>query len=516
MDRRALLASLAAGGSLLAGCSTRFGTGTEDTGTPTVTPAPVGTETPTKEPNGNADADGDGDWSLASVVDLQTVSRTYALGPTGYHSDDGARVELGFTSTATPDSPAMVTGSLTNAASWSNTFRLRETPPFGQTNRTGGIRDYDRDLTYRSNLVFAPTETNAVADTVPDLELADDRTWRLAEPISDTWGPETLRLDGEETVEAEWYLVGQPEGVDEGRPTGTYEFRSGDTDLAVTVWDTAHPGPDGATDPLDGPDVSPGPLPHSDETDWYFEATPATPAYLEPSMRRLSLPGAVDLTLTNHTHGTLSGNSWNLYKRRDGEWFYLEPWAHTAVLRMIAPGEEREYQLRAFHGDPVPCDGISVANLGGGTYAFESMYGTDEDAPVDLGHFAALLDVEAPPVEIRPTRDADLSVERDGATVHVEWPRRPEVERGSLTVERHEDTPPERLLPEQVMRARNRGLRNTLAFFEDGVDRVVLRTDRNTVSTAGGAEGYTPVSRLFTLYGEAGTQGYVATATFGE
>jgi hypothetical protein len=155
-----------------------------------------------------------------------------------------------------------------------------------------------------------------------------------------------------------------------------------------------------------------------------------------------------------------------------------------------------------------------VGNLGGGTYAFESMYSTDEDAPVDIGHFATLLEVDAPPVEIRPTPDADLSVERDGATVHVDWPRRPEVERATLTVERRDDNPPKRILPEQVLRARNRGLRNTLAFFEDGVDRVVLRTDRNTVSRAAGAEGYTPASQLFTLFGETETRGFVATATF--
>lgn len=511
MDRRALLASLAAGGSLLAGCSNRFGTGTDDPGTPTVTPAPVGTEppeTPTEEPNGDAD----GGRSLASVVDLRTVSRTYALGPTGYRSDDDARVELGFTSTATADSPATVAGSLTNSAQWANTFRLRETPPFGQTNRTGGIRDYRRELTYRSNLVFAPTETSEVADVVPDVELADDGTWRLAEPISDTWGPETLRLNPDQTVEAEWYLVGRPEGTDRGRPTGTYEFRSGDTDLSVTVWDTDRPGP---TAPRDLIDIAMPSLPNSESTDWYHQASPETPAYLEPSTQQVSLPGAVDFTLTNHTHENLSGNSWNLYKLYDGEWFYLEPWAHTAVLRMIPPGGDRSYHLRAFHGDPVPCDGISVGNLGGGTYAFESMYGTAEDANVDLGNFAVLLDVGAPSVEIRPTPDADLSVERDGSTVRVEWPRRPDVERGTLTVERREDTPPERLLAEQAMRARNRGLRNTLAFFEDGVDRVVLRTDRNTVSTAAGAEGYTPASRLFTLVGGDRRAGYAATAAFG-
>jgi hypothetical protein len=508
MDRRTLLASLAAGGSLLAGCSNRLSPATDDPDTPTVTPAPVGTGTPTESPNGD-----DGrEWSLASVVDLETVTRTYALGPTGYRSDDDARVELGFTSTATADSPATVRGSLTNAAEWANTFRLRETPPFGGTNRAGRIRDHSRDLTYRSNLVFVPTEANDLADTVPEVELAEDGTWRLAEPISDTWGPETLRLNPDQTVEAEWYLVGRPEGVTKGRPTGTYEFRSGDTDLSVTVWDTDQPGP---AVPRDVLDIAMPSLPHSEATDWYHEATPETPAYLEPSTQRLSLPGAVDLTLTNHTHGNLSGNSWNLYKRVDGKWFYLEPWGHTAVLRMIPPGGEREYHLRAFHGDPVPCDGISVGNLGGGTYAFESMYGTDGDAGADLGNFAALLDVEAPSVEIRPSPEADLAVERDGDTVHVEWPRRPELERAELTVGRPDGTPTERLLPEQVLRSRNRGLRNTLAFFGDGVEEVVLTTDRNTVSFAAGAEGYTPASRPFTLLGENGQQAYVATATFG-
>lgn len=229
------------------------------------------------------------------------------------------------------------------------------------------------------------------------------------------------------------------------------------------------------------------------------------PAYLEPSTTSVSLPGAVDLTLTNHTHRTLSCNSWNLYKRVDAEWFYLEPWAHTAVLRMISPGGEREHHLRAFYGDAVPCDGISVGNLDGGTYAFKSMYSTDEDAAADLGTFAALLDVEAPPVEIRPSSEADLTVERDGATVRIDWPRRPELERAEPTVEQRDGSPTRTILPEQVLRSRNRSLRNTLAFFGSDVDRVVLRTDRNTVSFAAGAEGYTSTLRQFTLLGENGT-----------
>lgn len=43
------------------------------------------------------------------------------------------------------------------------------------------------------------------------------------------------------------------------------------------------------------------------------------------------------------------------------------------------------------------------------------------------------------------------------------------------------------------------------------VERVVLRTDRNTVSDAANAEGYTPDTRRFVFDGTA----YAATATFG-
>lgn len=439
-----------------------------------------------------------------SVVDLKTVGRTYALAPTRYRSDDAADVRVAFTTTATVDHPVRVRTTLANAAEWPNTFRLDEMPPFGR--RSGRIRERERDreLTYRSSLVFAPTEAHDLATHVPEVERGEDGTWRLAGEIDLTWTPDTVRLDAGETVTGEWYLVGRAGGGGEGRPTGRYEFRSGDTDLTVSVWNTDRPGPAGDS-AFAGRSVPP----LSEATDWYHDAGPETPAYLEPDRERVDLPGSVDLTLYNHTYGRLSGNSWNLYKLHEGAWYYLEPWAHTAVLRMIPAGGRRGYRLHAFSGETLPCEGaIGLGYLGGGTYAFESMYGS-EDGP---GHFAALLELRGPAVSVVPSEDA--TAERDGSAVTVEWPYRPELPRATLTVDRlgSELAAEERLLPEQVMRRRNRGLRNTLAYVEPGVDRVVLRSDRNTVSAASGASGYDPAVRRIQFEGDA----FELRSTFGD
>lgn len=499
MRRRRFLAAVGVAAGL-AGCSATPDVASSDS--PTLTPVdPASTPTDTETPTDTPDEEPLGRLGTASVVDLQTVPRTYALAPTRYRSDDDARVEVGFTATATADHPARVRGRLTNAAPWANTFRLDETPPFGR--RTGGITDEERELTYRAGLVFAPTENHELADRVPDVEPASDGTWRLAEEIEHEWTPDTVRLAAEESVTGEWVLVGRAPGTETGRPTGRYVFRSGETDLTVTVWNTHRPGPS-RDSRFAGRSVGSFP---GGAVDWFHAADPATPAYLEPSTERIGLPGAIDLTLVNHSHRRLTGNSWNLYKHHEGRWHHVAPWAHTAVLRVIPPGGRRQYRLRLFNGESLPSDGLDLGHLGGGTYAFESMYDVE-----GLGHFAALFEVEGPSVTVAPTEG--VTAERDGATVRAEWTHRPALPRATLVVERlgPEVAAGETLIPEQVMRRRYRGLRNSLPFFESGVTRVRLRTDRNTVSSAAGASGYQRATRRFTFDGDV----FEATARFRE
>lgn len=500
MHRRRFIAALGVAAGF-AGCSsTSPGPGTaSETLTPVDPPgSPTETDRPRRSP-GDGPAGGGPD--TASLIDLKTVPLTYALTPTRYRSGDDGEVRLGFVQTATDEHPARVRGTLTNDSDWTNTFRLRETPPFGR--RTAG-RDAG-DTTDGSDLVFAPTRGHQFATYAPPVERADDGTWRLASEMDREWGPDVHRLAPGESVVGEWHLVGRP-GVDGERRAGRYKLHAGDADPSVAIWETDRPGPRGRSQ-FAGQTV-PGLTSEQGGTDWYHRARPETPAYLEPSAERVDLPGAIDLALVNHARAPLSGNSWNLYKLVDGAWHYLEPWGHTAVLRQVPPGGRRTYRLHAFAGEPLPCDGIGVGHLGGGTYAFESMYDV-EDGP---GHFAALLEIRGPPATVIPSKGA--IAERTGARVDVQWPRRPSLPRAALALER---LPPdsnvgETVVPEQAMRTRNRGLRNTLAFLEPDVERVALRTDRNTVSAAANADGYEPASRRFVFRDEL----FEVTASFDE
>jgi len=116
--------------------------------------------------------------------------------------------------------------------------------------------------------------------------------------------------------------------------------------------------------------------------------------------------------------------------------------------------------------------------LGGGHYAAVVGYGhaTSESA--------ALVEFDAPPVSVVPTDDA--TSESDGTTVTVTedgWRATTDFDdrdRAVLTLERAQ-TADRTIIAEQVMRERNRGYRNLLAFTDEDVERVVLRTDRRTV-----------------------------------
>ena len=81
-------------------------------------------------------------------------------------------------------------------------------------------RGYDHE----ASLHFAPTENNALAETVPEVARDESGYWRV-EDVG-PWMPDTRRLEAGERVELEYVLVGEPDMP--GRPTGTYEFSGRD------------------------------------------------------------------------------------------------------------------------------------------------------------------------------------------------------------------------------------------------------------------------------------------------
>lgn len=468
MHRRALLGSLAAGAAGLAGCtlSTDDAARSNSTGTSQTTNGdPAATETTT------AADDPQRPEAPASVVDLETGPRTYALRPTSIHTDDRARVALWFDRTATPDHPARVRGWLENANSFENTFRVEWIPAVGRT--------YSRNpegYAHEARLHFAPTENNALADAVPDVVRDDSGYWRVADLGS--WMRDTVRLEPGERVALEYVLVGEP-GMP-GRPLGTYEFRGRDLTASVTVWNTNSPGPEGESR------YAGRSLPEFDgdrTVKWYHSADRTTTAFVRPSTESIELDGRIDFEMVNHSREVLRCGHWNLYKLVDGEWYHVAPTFHNDDCHGLRPGATERWSLRAFNGDAVPCghddhghDSLTQGHLGGGEYAVVAGYGHPADES------ATLFELVGDPATLKPTDDA--TIRRDGDTAIVTTDRYGDGEHppdATFAVART-DAADERVIAEQVMESGRfgvggRGLRNALAAMTPDVGRVVLRTD---------------------------------------
>lgn len=141
-------------------------------------------------------------------------------------------------------------------------------------------------------------------------------------------------------------------------------------------------------------------------------------------------------------------------------------------------------------GDPVPhaqgTRSVTLVGLGGGTYAFavDGWFAT-EDYEDGVG-FAARFELDGPAVELAPT-NAVRETTREGDTVVVETA----VESGEDTklaafeVTHADDGSGDarRLVTEQALR--DRTLRNTLPFFEEGVRTVRLVERTSTVPPFG-------------------------------
>lgn len=500
MRRRALLATL--GTALAAGCASLNRSPAEPSPSPAPVPSdsPPATDPPTTEP-GREPGGPDQSWSL---VEFDMIPVTVSLTSTRARTDDGGELVMRFVRTATPEHPAAIRGTFTNRNSFPNTFVLQGLPLFRNvpTAWPGG-RPRSEEYSYRDELVLAPTERHDLAKTVPDLSLADDNRWRLTNEIDGPWLPETRRLEGGESFRFEYALVGRPEG--RGFPRARYHFEGyGERDVVFSVWSNDLPGPAG--DSRFGGD-DPGRLPEAEQMAWYHDAGERAPTYLQPSVEHAELPAKVEYTFVNHSRRTVSGNPyfWRLWKRVDDQWFHVAPWGWPLPLLMLPPGGTQSWTLAAFDDHAIRFDGAnSVGHLGGGRYAFEVGIGRE-----DVTH-AALLDVEAPEASIEPMEG--LEVSRDRTAVRVEWSRRTdEVPPATMTLTRARDAEA-RLIAEQLMQDRNAALRNTVPFLEPALERVVLVTDRNTVSRGARTGGYEDGSFRFSFDGQA----YEATAEFGD
>ncbi|ELZ06475.1 hypothetical protein C482_01615 [Natrialba chahannaoensis JCM 10990] len=487
-SRRRFLQTVAGGSVLLAGCTDLVQT---DDG-PGRDPVQVDSDSDTDSAT-NADDAFAGFWNPsedATVVDFETAPLT-AVVTGAVRTDDGLVATLDFDEPATASSPATLTGVIANQRDYEQTFDparlvLLDNPP---ASRSSGDAN---DAAY-----LVPTEEHPFAETVPSSSRDDDGRWRVDTVHSD-WYPETLTLDPEEQVECEYQLLGHHQRPSQPIVAGRYGFSYQDSGFTIAVWPTDTPGPDGNSQ-FSGTDVPA--LPESldgegtETTDlrWYHEATPETQVYLEPNQESATAPARIEFDLVNYSDEQLAGNphQWRLSKLVAGEWYWIAPGGTPDPLSWVAPGTVTTSTLDLYDGRPIDRNrSRTVGHLGGGRYAYSVGYSTDGET------HAALFDLDAPPLAVEPEPDAVID-DSDGTEAdrvvrlpNYEDARRP----ATLTVTRVDshstadadastDTDVDtdaHLIPEQLPRRRFRSFRNTLPFFDDGIDRVVLETDRGT------------------------------------
>lgn len=476
MRRRALLAT-AAGTVGLAGCASLSTTdGGNGTDGPNGTDGGLGGDPQLPEP-----PDGD-----ASVIDLETIDRTCALSPKSFRTDDDAGIALWFDRTATEDAPARLTGWLVNQNDYENTFDLDWIPAVGT------VHSQPPDgYNYENVLHLAPTENNEIATSVPGVTRNEEGVWNA--PDGGSWIEPTVRLDPGEHVTLEYVLVGSQDMS--GRPTGTYEFAGLHEHVQIALWETDAPGPDDDSR-FDGQTVPS--VEEETSIQWFHEADESTAVTLRPETELIELDGAVDFDLVFNARVSSGCGHWNFFKFVDGEWFHVAPNGHNDSCRMIVPGQEEEWTLRAFNGTTVAYDDETSGCAGSLTrgYLGPGIYGVT----VDFGHptdeSGALIELSGDEIAIEPTGGA--SAEQDGAEIVVTTSNHDDDQHppdATLIAERGEpsaDAEVDRIIPEQLMRdggfGLSTGLRNALAAFESGVERVVVRTDEHDVDFAVGSD----------------------------
>lgn len=188
---------------------------------------------------------------------------------------------------------------------------------------------------------------------------------------------------------------------------------------------------------------------------------------------------------------------WLVWKRQESRWFRVWPRLVNQPLARIPPGGIVSWRLRADPGAEVGAgteygvnlsrrDGASLGSLGGGEYTVSTTVSADG---TDL-RLAARFDLSTPPVSLvppgeaggsryGPTRATELVEDGDRRVV-----REPDAEEPrELRVGRTEAEHDRWLLPEQAVR--RWPLRDGLAWFEAGVDRVVVQADTGSTPPVG-------------------------------
>ncbi|PSP86046.1 hypothetical protein BRC96_00475 [Halobacteriales archaeon QS_6_64_34] len=192
------------------------------------------------------------------------------------------------------------------------------------------------------------------------------------------------------------------------------------------------------------------------------------PVVLDPETQKVQPDQPTDFTLRNQSGQRFETNfyNWQLYKRVDGDWYYIMPRATPQLQTPLADGEAHTWTLTVTTGSVSDgaaieivqdTESLPVDGLGGGHYAFATdgwFEAGSYEEPIAL---AASFDLQADPLQLTPTA-AIAETEWDGETLVARSTRGEaddsEDERDAYILERIDDSEPdtEEVIIEQVVR----------------------------------------------------------------
>ncbi len=224
------------------------------------------------------------------------------------------------------------------------------------------------------------------------------------------------------------------------------------------------------------------------------------PIVLVPEAQSVQPEQPVEFTLRNQSEQQFETNHyhWQLYKRVDGDWYYIAPEFWPEPLMLLEAGDEHTWTVtvatgRVSDGDSIEnvegTESLTLAGLGGGNYAF----GTD-------GWFAAASYEDSIALATGFNLNADqLQLTPTTAISETEWDGETLVARSTRGESDGEDDQPdkfileridgseidaERVIAEQVVR--NDQLRDSIALSrKHDADRVRLEEFSSSIPPFG-------------------------------
>ena len=393
-------------------------------------------------------------------------------------------------------------------------YELSSLPPYD-----GVAENEDGDVMYA-----VPTEEHDLAKDTPEVA-RDDGAWYLeGEHERDDWLPSTFELAPETGYVGEYFLVSEDGELGEG----DYRFgeREGDRklpgiSLTVSAWETGSPGPseESRFENKSLPETHTGWSRSGEkrrislEFSFYHDADETTEVYLKPSKELIDLSeqeeAEMEFELINRSEviSSTADWSWSLRKLVNSDWTVVDGGQGGRVgnYRTSWPGRKMRRRMRYSHRKPEGADMMSVGGgelaymdtegdgdgsnpddhavhtydatrvfgpIGGGTYAYDPSVSFEGVRP------AAVFEVEAPSIDVKPPEDA--SAEREGARIVVTVGDRS----GSVFVVERADVDEAETIPSEALYGVENSLRYAVPFFEDGVEEVRVEADEGTVEDA--------------------------------